>query len=99
MKKAFLISVLLLSMLQGCGLWSSFQKPDAIITEKTVQLDPKVFEPCTGLIPLPPTFSVDPFGDILSNVQANADAYAACAKKQDDSIILLKKFSNIKEPK
>lgn len=99
MKKALLISVLLVSLLQGCAFDSYFCQRDATVPEKTVKLDPKVLEPCTGLIPLPATFSTDPFGDILANVQANADAYAVCSKKQDDSIVLLKKFANTKESK
>lgn len=96
MRKALLIVVLSLSFLQGCAC---FAKKDATITEKTVKLDPRVLESCKALIPLPTTFTIDPFGDILENVQANADAYADCAAKQETSIKLLKQFSNTKETK
>ncbi len=98
MKKAVLITILLLSLLQGCSL---FQKkiipPDAIIDVKVVHVDPKALEPCKALLKLVVTEGRDSFDALLEVDTANAEIHSQCSKKQDASIALIRKFANLPE--
>lgn len=78
--------------LSGCGLF--MKKPDASITTKVVHIDPRVLESCKDLVTIsePITFE----GLLISSV-TNAELYLDCRNKQENSIKLLKQFSNTKE--
>lgn len=80
-------------MLSGCP-W--FTKPDATVPEKVVKLDPRVLEACKPLIGIPDNAS---FEDLMGASYTNFQLYYDCKAKQDASIVLLKQFSNYKEPK
>ena len=94
MKKAVICIVLSLSLLQGCGFLQK-KKPDATISEKVVYLDPKALEPCQPLLRL--DLQGDSFEDLLVVSVKNMAIYADCSGKQDNSIKLLREFSNNKE--
>lgn len=91
MKKYF-ISFLALALLSGCSLFPT--KKDVIITDREVRLNPAALSPCADLIALPEGGNFD---TVLYVTIANAELYVDCKKKQDNSIILLKQFSNSKE--
>lgn len=76
--------------LSGCASW--WKKPDAIISEKVVDVHPSVLLPCDDLI-LP---SGNDFNSILEVSILNAEIYFNCRNKQDISIKLIKEFANIK---
>lgn len=84
--------VFLISMgLLGCA--AKPLKPDAIITEKIVHVDPRALIPCKDLTLVDePTFEA-----VLLSSIANAEIYLDCRNKQDISIKLLKEFANIKD--
>jgi hypothetical protein len=84
--------VLSLTLLTGCANMDFFKKPEiAIIAEKKIRLDPRVYEPCHGsLVALEGTT----FEHILINAAENSKRYALCKSKQDVSIELLKSFTN-----
>jgi hypothetical protein len=93
MKNFLVISLVVL--LTGCASLKEKFCADAIVPEKTVQIDPRALEECKELVLLPannPTFE-----GVLVNTSANAVIYAECKNKQHDSILLIKKFANIKE--
>lgn len=97
MKKALLIMLLSISLLQGCALFQR-KNPDAIITEKVVNIDPKALEPCSSLIKLD---TISPDEDLSSALfkvlevsTKNIEIASDCARKQDASIAILKKFAN-----
>lgn len=98
MKKAILIATLCLPLLTGCGILEIFKKPDPpVITEKVVQVDPKLLEACKPLARLIIQQGASNVESILlDNIALNAELYAECAMKQDNSVIMLKKFGNIK---
>lgn len=74
-------------------LASCITTKDAIVPppEKVVHIDARALEPCEELIKLPENAS---FEDLLGVTVTNFEIYNACAIKQNNSIILLKKFSN-----
>jgi hypothetical protein len=78
--------------LSGCGLFT--KKPDASITTKVVHIDPRVLESCKDLVTIsePITFE----GLLVSSV-TNAELYLDCRNRQENSIKVIKEFSNIKE--
>ncbi len=78
--------------LTGCAI--NAKKPDAILTEKVVYIDPRVLISCSDLIvPEEPVT----FDSLLTSSIANAELYLDCRIKQENSIKLLKEFANIKE--
>lgn len=66
---------------------------DAIVPppEKVVHIDARALEPCEPLVKLPDNAS---FEELISITVSNFELYSVCVIKQDNSIILLKKFSN-----
>ncbi len=91
MKTAIVLLVLFLS---GCGAVQKLVCTDVAPPTKEVHIDPRYFERCKPLQTIPkenPTFE-----KILLNTTDNAIIYAECRSKQDDSIKLLKEFSNVK---
>lgn len=87
-----LLLILLVSIgLFGCDSLS--KKPDAIISEKVVRIDPKALIPCKELT----VVTENSFEAVLASSIANAEIYLDCRTKQDTSIKLLKEFANIKE--
>jgi hypothetical protein len=79
--------------LTGCGLFP--KKPDAVITEKVVRIDPEALKPCADLITVP----LAEFETVLAVTIANAELYVDCRNKQNNSIKLLKEFANQKDSK
>ena len=93
MKKLLMIA--LISGLFGCTTMRDKLCKDAVIVDKTVQLDSVYYQECKPLANLSENAS---FEDVLTNLQQNSIIYAECKNKQHDSILLLKKFTNYKEP-
>jgi len=93
MIKRILSSIVLCISLSGC-IWAT--KHEATIPEKVVKLDPQVYQPCKSLSLLPDNAS---FEELAATTATNFLVYSDCKAKQDNSIILLKQFSNYKEPK
>ncbi len=91
-----LLLVLLLSSLAGCSLFQRKQPETAVLVPEKVNINPESLEPCAPLKPLVvPDGDPQPFVAVLEHTKDNAVIYADCAKKQQNSIILLKKFGNI----
>jgi len=90
-----ILLITLILALTGCA--SKPPIPDAVVPPKevVVKLDPGNMESCKKLTPLPSTATWD---DVLYITIDNYEKYAGCAKLQEGSIILLKKFSNYKGP-
>lgn len=89
------ILLLFLLVLSGCASLKEQFCADAIVPEKVVKIDPRSLEECRDLVLLPannPTFE-----GVLVNTANNAVIYTECKNKQHDSILLIKKFANIKE--
>lgn len=82
-----LLIILLVIFLHGCATKDAIVPPP----EKIVHIDPRVLESCEPLNKLPENAS---FEDLLSTTVVNFEIYNACAQKQKNSAILLKKFSN-----
>lgn len=70
-------------------------KPDAVVPppEKVVHIDARILEPCEPLVGVSATEVT--FEDILASTITNFEIYRDCSNKQKNSVILLKKFSNI----
>ncbi len=86
MKK--LISILALALLVGCATTK-----DAIVAppEKVIRLDPSALERCKPLL------KINSGDEVLHVTLSNFAIHAECVNKQDNSIKLLKEFSNYKE--
>ena len=78
--------------LTGCGLFT--KKPDAILSEKVVYIDPRALISCSDLIIPDEPVSFD---SLLTSSIANAELYLDCRTRQENSIKLLKEFANLKE--
>lgn len=89
-----IIILVLFLFLGGCGSLAQYCK-DALITEKTVIIDPRSLAECKDLKTLPEGKVT--FADVLANTTENAIVYAECRDNQHNSILLIKKFANIKE--
>lgn len=87
--KKLLIAAMLLISLTGCA----FFKGMPIITERSVNIPPEALQSC----PLLEHTSVITVDDVLLENIELYKQYAVCARKQDDSVKLIKKFANIKE--
>lgn len=86
--------VLLVSIgLLGCS--GIPKKPDAIISEKIIHIDPRVLIPCKDLTTIPDNDKS--FEALIDSAVRNAEIYLDCRNKQNDSIKLLKEFANIKD--
>lgn len=88
MKK--LLLVLVFPILTGCSL---FKNSTPIITEKSVNIPVEALKSC-DLLATTQVSTVDEV--LLENIELYK-MYAVCARKQDDSVKLIKKFANIKE--
>ena len=91
------LGLILVSSLSGCALFKTKAEP-AIVTPEQVEVDPRALQPCKPLVQLDTT-KEDLFIALLDNTAANTAVYLDCVKKQNNSIELLKKFSNKKETK
>ena len=85
--------LLILLLLVGCA---TTPIPDAVLPPpvKQVHLQAGALESCETLNTL---YETNSWEDVLAITVSNFEKYAACAKKQETSIKLLKKFSNYKE--
>lgn len=90
--------ILLLSSLLLVGCQTTKDSSAVINPVEKVKLNPRSLEPCAPLraVKLPEN-GEDGFLYFLENHTANANMYAECASKQNNSIILLKRFANIKD--
>jgi hypothetical protein len=95
MKKLFIILAVIFNT--GCATLVDKICKDALITEKVVQVDPRALEECKELVRLPDRSAT--FSDVLTNTTENAIIYYECKSKQRDSILLIKRFANIKDSK
>lgn len=87
----FLVSILLVLSLTGCATAEKICR-EAIITNDTVQIDPRSLAECAPL-KYPSNKS---FEAILEVTKDNTLIYNECASKQRDSVLIIKRFSNIK---
>lgn len=83
-----LLIIILSSILIGCA---HTPPGPTIAIDKVVHIDPRALQACEPLVGLN---SITSFEDILNTSIQNMEIYADCKGKQDNSIILLKKFSN-----
>lgn len=87
MKK--LLMILIFPILTGCAMF----KDTPVITEKTVNIPTEALQSCSLL----ENASITTIEEaLLENIELYK-LYAICARKQDDSVKLIKKFANIKE--
>ena len=94
--RVFILSILLL-LLTGCSTLCTNYCESSLITTNTVNIDPRVLESCKPQLLLD-TSSIT-FEQVLLNVKENTFIYNECAGKQRDSVIIIKKFANIKDDK
>lgn len=87
-----IIPIIILSIfLQGCA---SFKKPDIVInTPSVVTIDTEILQLCPLL---KEDAVISSFEDSITVYADLATAYGICAKKQSNSVKLLKQFGNIK---
>jgi hypothetical protein len=98
MKKHILISFCLLSLLNGCGIFSKKSvevTPLPAATTQRVVVDPKSLQLCQALPQLqtPATYET-----IAQHYIAIIGLYGDCAIKQSSSIELIRKLSNLDNP-
>ena len=90
MNKLIIILALCLS---GCASFKEYVcGPPLPPIDHTIHIDPRLLEPCKPLLPMDngnPTFE-----DYLLLTGDNAIIYVDCKKKQDASILFLKKVTN-----
>ena len=84
--------LLIICLLIGLGGCDYFSKP-AIISQKTIKIDPRVLEQCEEIPLVPAPASWD---DILTNHKEIVEQYYDCKQKQLNSTKLLKDIGNIK---
>lgn len=99
MKKAILISVLLLPMLTGCALFDFFKKPEppAIVTPRVILIDSENLKECELL---PRIENPNPTQEELDSLKFLwIDKYGVCANRQRNSVKVIKELANIKESK
>lgn len=90
----YLMCIILALSLSGCAsLKDSFCDYSMIPASKPIEIDPKLLEECESFVlpVLPLTWE-----SLLNNAKENKLIHLTCIKKQKDSIIVLKKFSNNK---
>ena len=87
------IPVLILSIaLSGCGFFTKKQE-NPIIVDKTINIDKSYLEPCNLL---DENLVVKTFEDGVEAYAMLGKEYSYCAKKQNNSILIIKKLGNIK---
>lgn len=97
MKKAILISVLLLPVLTGCAFLDFFKKPEppAVVTPKVILIDSANLKECD---PLPRIENPTPSQEELDAQKfVWIEKYGVCANRQHNSIRVIKELANIKE--
>lgn len=91
MKKLFLI-ILLSFSLSGCW-WTRPDEPVLPPSKESIALDKEYLTECKDLKVL----EDQTFEAVLSNTIDNVAIYKECKNKQHNSILLIKKFANIKD--
>lgn len=90
----YILAIVLTVSLQGCALLDIFKKPQPpAINTQVVSIDSAKLEQCDKL---PEDIVIGSFEYMLTVHGELVSLYAKCAGKQSDSIILLKKFGNVK---
>lgn len=88
--KTYNISVILCSiLLSGC-----LHTTPVIPTDKPIEINPKLLEPCQDLYKLPE--GPITFTEVLETSVKNTELYLECRRKHDRSIILIKELTNKK---
>lgn len=91
-------AIILALLLSGCGTIEKYCKEVILVDPKeTVQVDPRALEECKDLALLPDKNVT--FEAVLSNVAENSVIYSECRNKQSNSIVIIKRFANIKDTK
>ncbi len=87
-----IIPIVLLSIsLQGCAFLDYFKKPpEPVVVAQPANIDPSALQPCELLNE---GLTIVTFEDSLLAYGDLAKKYGTCAKKQANSVVLLKKFS------
>lgn len=88
-----LVIILCFTLLSGCALFEKTKNSEAVVTDSAVQVDPKALVPCPKL----PNNVVTLTEEIMYENIELYKQYALCARKQDDSIRIIKRFANIKD--
>lgn len=100
MKKAIIISVLLLPLLTGCAFLDFFKKKDETTTlgsTKIVVIDSEVLRECD---PMPRIENPNPTQEELDAQKfVWIDKFGQCANRQSKSIKAIKKLANIEDSK
>ena len=86
-----LLVALCFPFLTGCAFLDYFRDP--VITERVVKVPIEALQSC-ALLEKTVLNTVDEA--LIENIELYKN-YTICARKQDDSIKLIKKFANIKE--
>jgi PBP1b-binding outer membrane lipoprotein LpoB len=88
-----IILILILSfLLQGCAFLDYFKKHDEpVIAVQPANIDSATYELCDLLSE---SLVINTFEDGLIAYGDLATKYSKCAKKQSNSVVLLKKFAN-----
>lgn len=94
--RLLLVSFILL-MVTGCSTVCTDYCKSSLITNDTVHVEPGVLELCKAQVPLSP--NTQSFEEVLLNIKENKIIYNECASKQRDSVLIIKKFANIKDSK
>jgi hypothetical protein len=96
MKKLIISAGLLLILLNGCGI---FQKkiqevPPPATTGNRIVVDPKLLQICELL----PALTGNTYEQIADHYLTVINLYGQCALKQMDSIVIIRKLSNLDKP-
>jgi hypothetical protein len=92
----YIIIILCLLNISGCTTYMNKYCIDhEFSVDRKVNIDPRYLLECDDLAVV--TSEKPSFEDILVNVSINTNTFSICKQKQHDSILLLKKFANIKD--
>jgi hypothetical protein len=89
--KAIFTAIILSLLLSGCSLFHN--RPVLPEEAKVIVIDQEYYKECDPLKSL----EVQTFESVLENVIDNVAIYKKCKDKQHNSILLLKKFTNVKD--
>jgi hypothetical protein len=96
MKKLVITFGLLLTLLNGCGIFNKKiqEIPPPIVTNNRVVVDPKLLQTCEPL----PALVGNTYEQVADHYLTVINLYGQCALKQLDSIDVIRKLSNLDKP-
>jgi hypothetical protein len=96
MKKLVITFGLLLTLLNGCGIFNKKiqEIPPPIVTNNRVVVDPKLLQACEPL----PALVGNTYEQVADHYLTVINLYGQCALKQLDSIDVIRKLSNLDKP-